>query len=119
MPETVSAARTPEEVTKLFVERANTRDAAGLAALYEEDAVLGYPSESVTVGRAGIQRVFEAMLAAAPRFEQEEPLQTLRNGDIALTSTRSKDGKGVRVQVVRRQPDGRWLRFIDRPEVLR
>jgi hypothetical protein len=34
-----------------------------------------------------------------------------------LTSTRSADNTGVRVQVLRRQPDGSWLRIIDRPEV--
>ncbi|MGA9775264.1 MAG: hypothetical protein WBU92_05020 [Candidatus Dormiibacterota bacterium] len=27
------------------------------------------------------------------------------------------DGIGVRVQVVRRQPDGSWLRVIDVPEM--
>jgi len=37
--------------------------------------------------------------------------------DLALTSTRSADNTGVRVQVLRRQPDGSWLRIIDRPEV--
>jgi hypothetical protein len=36
---------------------------------------------------------------------------------LALTSTRSADNAGVRVQVLRRQPDGSWLRIIDRPEV--
>ncbi len=118
MPETEVVARTPEEITKLFVERANAGDAAGLAALYEEDAVLGFPPGAVTTGREGIRGVFAKMLAAAPRFELEEPLATLQHGDVALTSTRSRDGKGVRVQVVRRQPDGRWLRIIDRPEVL-
>jgi hypothetical protein len=43
-------------------------------------------------------------------------MPTLRNGDIALTATRSKDNTGARAQVVRRQPDGSWLRMIDRPE---
>ena len=48
--------------------------------------------------------------------EVEEPLPTLHHGDLALTSTRPKDGTGGRVQVARRQPDGSWLRIIDRPE---
>jgi len=34
-----------------------------------------------------------------------------------LTSTRSADGQGSRVQVARRQADGSWLRVIDRPEL--
>ena len=35
----------------------------------------------------------------------------------ALTSTRSADSTGVRVQVPRRQPGGSWLRIMDRPGV--
>jgi hypothetical protein len=30
----------PEDLTRLFVERANDGDASGIAALYEEDAVM-------------------------------------------------------------------------------
>jgi hypothetical protein len=47
----------------------------------------------------------------------ETPLPTVRFEDLALTSTRSADNTGVRVQVLRRQPVGSWLRIIDRPEV--
>ena len=49
-------------------------------------------------------------------FELEEALPTVRNGDLAVTSTRPADNTGGRVQLVRRQPDGSWLRVIDRPE---
>ena len=34
------SARTPEDLTRLFVERANAGDADGLAALYAPDAVM-------------------------------------------------------------------------------
>jgi hypothetical protein len=47
----------------------------------------------------------------------EEPLPTVRYGDLALTSTPSADRKGSRVQVTQRQPDATWLRIIDRPEM--
>ena len=46
----------------------------------------------------------------------EEALPTLRSGDLALTSTRPADESGGRAQVARRQPDGTWLRVLDRPE---
>jgi hypothetical protein len=59
----------------------------------------------------------EKLLAAAPAFRPEEPLPTLRFGDLALTSTRPADGTGGRVQVARRQPDGTWQRIMDRPEL--
>jgi hypothetical protein len=39
----------PEDLTRLFVERANAGDAAGIAALYEEEAVMAYPPGKVTV----------------------------------------------------------------------
>ena len=110
-------AKNPEDLARLFVEHANAGDAAGLAELYEPDAVLAYPPSEVTVGRPAIQAVFERMLANPPRFEIEDPLPTVRNGDLALTSTRPKDNTGGRAQVARRQPDGTWLRIIDRPEV--
>lgn len=110
-------ATEPEELSRLFVERANAGDAEGLAELYEPDAVLAYPPGSQTVGREAIREVCEQMIAHAPSFELEEALPTVRNGDLAITSTRPADNTGGRVQVVRRQPDGNWLRVIDRPEI--
>jgi ketosteroid isomerase-like protein len=106
----------PEDLTRLFVERANAADAAGIAALYEEGAVMAYPPGAVTVGRDAIRALWEKVLANAPHFELEPPLPTLVSGDIALTSTPQKDGAGARAQVTRRQPDGTWLRLLDQPE---
>ncbi len=109
-------ADTPEDLARLFVARANAGDAEGLSELYEPDAVLGFPPGAETVGRAAIRAVFDQMLADPPPFTVEEPLPTLRHGDLALTATRSADGTGGRAQVARRQPDGSWLRILDRPE---
>ena len=106
----------PEDLTRLFVERANSKDAAGIAALYEENAVMAYPPGGQTVGRDAIQALWEKLLPKMPRFELEEPLPTLVSGDIALTATAPKDKAGARAQVVRRQPDGTWLRLLDQPE---
>jgi uncharacterized protein (TIGR02246 family) len=106
----------PEDLTRLFVERANERDAAGVAELYEEQAVMAYPPGKVTEGRDAIQSLWEKVLPNGPRFEQEPPLPTLISGDIALTSTPPKDGAGARAQVARRQSDGTWLRLLDQPE---
>ncbi|GGL02503.1 YybH family protein [Nocardia jinanensis] len=106
----------PEDLTRLFVERSNAGDAAGVAELYEENAVLAYPPGSRTVGREAIRVLWEKVLSGRPHFEPESPLPTLHSGDIALTSTPPKDGTGARAQVVRRQPDGSWLRLLDQPE---
>lgn len=110
-------AAQPEDLARMFVERANAGDAEGLAALYEQDAVLAFPPGRTTVGREAIKKVLVEMLAHASHFEEEEALPTVRNGDLAITSTRPADNTGGRVQVVRLQPDGGWLRVMDRPEV--
>ncbi len=106
----------PEDLTRLFVERANERDADGVADLYEEHAVMAYPPGKVTEGREAIRALWEKILANGPHFEQEPPLPTLISGDIALTSTPPNDGAGARAQVTRRQVDGTWLRLLDEPE---
>lgn len=112
-------AWTPEDLTRLFVERANAGDADGLADLYEEDAVMAYPPGEVTVGRAAIRELWAGILAQRPQFQPEQPLPTLISGDLALTSTPPRDGAGARAQVVRRQPDGSWRRVLDQPEFVR
>jgi ketosteroid isomerase-like protein len=109
-------AQRPEDLTRLFVERANAGDAAGIAALYEEHAVMAYPPGGQTVGRDAIRTLWEKVLANKPHFEQEQPLPTLISGDIALTATAPKDAAGARAQVARRQADGTWLRLLDQPE---
>ncbi len=116
MAPTHERALRPEDLTRLFVARANAGDAAGLAALYEPDAALAYPPGGFTRGRPAIQRLYEQMLTRVPRFEPEESLPPLLAGDLALCATRRRDGKGIRLQVARRQADGGWLRVLDWPE---
>jgi uncharacterized protein (TIGR02246 family) len=110
-------AGTPEEITTLFVQRLNERDADGMAELYAADAVMAYPPGQTTVGRDAIRAVLaEFTEHARLPVPQEESLPAICHGDLALTSTPSGDGTGVRVQVTQRQSDGSWLRIIDRPE---
>ncbi len=110
-------ATEPEDVTRLVSERLNAGEAEGVAALYEPDAVLAYPADRPVTGREAIQAIYQQMADAGVKFALETPLPTVRFEDLELTSTRSVDNTGVRVQVLRRQPDGSWLRIIDRPEV--
>jgi ketosteroid isomerase-like protein len=112
-----AVALNPEDVTRLVAERLNAGDAAGVAALYEPQAVLAYPIDNPIVGREAIQQVYRKMVDAGIKFAIENPLPTVRFENLALASTRSADNTGLRVQVLRCQPDGSWLRIIDRPEV--
>jgi uncharacterized protein (TIGR02246 family) len=110
-------AQRPEDITRMFVKRANAKDADGLAALYEPDAVLAFPPGQMTVGRDAIRGVYERMLTQDLTFKQERPLPTLYFGDeLALTATPASDEAGARAQVVHRQPDGTWMRILDRPD---
>jgi len=116
MTERATAAE-PEDITRLFVERASAGDAEGLAALYEPGAVLAFPPGSEVTGRPAILAACRKLVAAGVPFRHEEPLPAVRFENMALTSTRAADGTGGRVQVARRQADGSWLRIIDRPEL--
>ena len=109
-------AHTPEDLTRLFVERANDADADGVAALYDIDAVMAYPPGEQTVGREAIRELWHGILAKRPHFQPEATLPTLIAGELALTATAPRDGAGARAQVARRQPDGTWLRVLDQPE---
>lgn len=110
-------AMQPEDVTRLIVERLNAGDAAGVAAFYEPQAVMAYPADRPVTGRQAIQAIYQRVVDAGVKFAVEAPLPTVRFENLALTSTRSADNTGIRVQVLRRQPDDSWLRIIDRPEV--
>lgn len=110
-------AETPEDIARLFVQFANAGDADAVAGLYEENAVMAFPPGSLTAGRTAIRDVISQMLAAAPTFTVEEARPTVISGDLAMTSTKPSDGTGGRTQVARRQPDGSWLRVLDRPEL--
>jgi ketosteroid isomerase-like protein len=110
-------ATRPEDLSRLFVERANAGDVEGLVALYEPDAVLAFPPGEVTVGSQAIRQAYQRLLADRPTFTAGDQQPPLRHGDLALTSTRLVGG-GATVEVARRQPDGTWLWVIDQPNVL-
>jgi ketosteroid isomerase-like protein len=110
-------AMQPEDVTRLVAERLNAGNAAGVAALYEPQAVLAYPADRPVTGRDAIRAIYQQLADAGVEFAVETPLPSVRFENLALTSTRSADNTGVRVQVLRQQSDGSWLRIIDRPEI--
>ena len=107
---------TPEDITRQFVDAVNAGDVEALVDLYEPDAVIAFPPGQITQGHDAIRRLYEGMLEQQLHFEYEQPLTTLISGDLALTATPAQDEAGVRVQVVRKQPDGTWKRVLDRPD---
>ncbi len=105
----------PEDLDRLFLERASAGDVEGVVALYEPEAVLVFPPGQLAAGTDAIRQVYRELLASPPRFAGTiRP--AVRNGDLALTST-TRAGNAT-VEVARRQPDGTWLWLIDQPSVL-
>jgi ketosteroid isomerase-like protein len=113
MPDTETARRAlqPEDLDRIFLERASAGDVDGVVALYEPGAVLAFPPGHLAIGTEAIRQVYAELLASPPRFTG-----AIRNGDIAITST-TRAGNAT-VEVARRQPDGTWLWMIDQPSIL-
>ncbi len=108
-------AAAPEDLGRLFLQRAGAGDVAGVVALYEPGAVLATPGGELAVGTDAILAVYQALLASRPQFTGEvQP--ALRSGDLALTSTRFPGG--ATAEIARRQPDGSWLWAADQPRVV-
>jgi uncharacterized protein (TIGR02246 family) len=116
---------TPEALMRTFSARLNGADLEGLVALYESDAVFEPQPGVVVHGRAAIRDALGQLLAIGPTITADT-VQVLTGGDVALvvnewamTGT-APDGTAVRqggrsADVVRRQPDGRWLVVVDKP----
>ena len=112
------AARNPEDLARLFIVRANAGDVEGLASLYEPGAVLACPNGHLAVGIDAIRRFYSRLLADRPVFLAGEQSPPLRNGNVALTSSRLKNG-AVTAEIARQQLDGTWLWAVDQPSVSR
>lgn len=110
------AAR-PEDLGDLFLARANAGDVEGIVALYEPDATLALPGGGTVSGHQEIRKFYTGLLASRPSFTSGGQRVPLRNGDLALTSTRLPSGDTT-VEVAHRQPDGSWLWTIDQPALL-
>ncbi|HEX2389660.1 MAG TPA: SgcJ/EcaC family oxidoreductase [Casimicrobiaceae bacterium] len=118
-------ARTPEELDTLFAKALNAGDLDALTSLYEPDASLMPAPGSVVVGKVAIRSALAGFLAAKPSMTLTARTLT-QTGDLALVSAQWRlamngpDGNpstmtGQSVEVLRRQPDGRWLFAIDFP----
>jgi ketosteroid isomerase-like protein len=106
----------PEDLARSFVVRANAGDVDGLVALYEPDAVLAGSDGQVLIGTEAIRGFYARLLADRPTFVAGEQHAALRQGDLALTSSRLVNGI-VTAEIARRQLDGTWLWAIDQPAI--
>lgn len=118
------AAKTPEDVDRLFGEYVNAGNAEGVVGLYEPDAVLLAPDGEAR-GTQQIRAAIEQLVAAKLRL-QMNVTKVVRGGDTAVLyndwsgSVIGPDGNqvamsGKAIEVVRRQPDGTWKFVVDDP----
>ncbi len=119
------SAQTPEDIDRLFAEALNAGKLDALVALYEPQATLAPMLDKLVTGTAAIREALAGFLAGKPRMSLT-PRLVAQAGELAVVSAKwelsmtGTDGKpanmtGQSVEVVRRQPDGRWLFAIDLP----
>jgi ketosteroid isomerase-like protein len=110
------SAKSPEDLARLFVERANKQDVEGLVALYEPDAVLYIGNGNTAQGSEAIREFFQKFIQITPTFPPGKQMRALVNESLALTSSRLASGD-VTAEVARKQKDGSWLWVIDHPSL--
>ena len=120
-PTTREPANDPQDLERLLVARENAGDVASMTALFEPDAVVDIGGGTFLRGRDAIHEFFAKLQVTGfgpekRKFELGEQRPALICGDLALTSTRSRNGT-VTSEVARRQKDGTWLWVIDRYSV--
>ena len=120
MTQTDLSKRTPEEVFNHHGQSLGAEDLDAILMDYANTATLLSPS-GVLRGKEAIHEFFTKLQVTGfgpekRKFEFGEQRPALICGDLALTSTRSRNGT-VTSEVARRQKDGTWLWVIDRYSV--
>ncbi|KQP59132.1 hypothetical protein ASG40_16825 [Methylobacterium sp. Leaf399] len=110
-----SPAQAPEDLARLFNERANAGDVEGLVALYEPGALLA-AGAVVATGHDEIRRFYTDLLSRRSHFPSAEALPALRNGPIAMTFARLPNGT-LSVETAREQEGGGWRWVIDQLKI--
>ena len=121
----VKRAEVPEDLHPLFAQALNAGDVEALAALYSADACLMAERGTPARGSADLRAALARYVAAESRIELSTR-NVVRAGDTALLvgdwrfRRMGKDDRevltsGTSIEVVRRQPDGRWCYLIDLP----
>lgn len=119
-------ASTPQEMHAIFKELLEARDLDGLLTLYEPEAAMVNGPGQVAVGLPAIRDSLAPFVGMEAKITFQ-PAEVAQSGDIALVHAKwTGTGKtpegpiemaGVTSEVLRRQPDGRWLYLVDDPGV--
>jgi ketosteroid isomerase-like protein len=119
------SAQTPLDVITKLTESINAGDLERAVALYESTAVLVARPGAAARGTAELRQALAGFIAMRPTLTSRAH-SLLESGDIALYLGRwtlrgiDPNGQplalaGESTDVLRRQPDGRWLIAVDNP----
>ena len=121
----LKTTRGPEDCDHAFAACVKARDLEGLVALYEPQAQYVRRNGTVVVGQAAIRELLQSLTNVATEIEMNVTTVATLNGIALLyndwtSKTVGEDGRmressGKAIEIVRRQPDGRWLFAIDDP----
>ena len=115
----------PDEVVQAFFRAFNRGDLDAVMAMYEPQASMVVRSDHIAEGRAAVREALVGFLAMKPTLMPEK-YRIVTANDLALSIIKwslkgtGPDGQPVRMEgtssdVMRKQPDGRWLFAIDNP----
>lgn len=115
----------PESAHDEFLRLYRVGDLDGLVGLYENAAAIVAADGSTSTGKAAVREALGGLLALGGTLDLATRYAA-RSGDIALLSNTWRlhgtgtDGKaldltGQTTEIVRQQPDGRWLYVVDHP----
>jgi len=119
------AAPTPADCDRRFAECVQSSDLDGLVALYEPGACLVRQDGTIAIGHLEIRQALAA-LTSQPMTIEMHVVAAIETDDLAMLyndwDIRLVGGDGMptgragkAIEIVRRQPDGRWLFVIDDP----
>jgi uncharacterized protein (TIGR02246 family) len=120
------AARTPEDLDRLFTEHMAAGDVDAIVALYEPGGVLVSAEGVPTIGHAAIRAALARLAAMRPQMTMNVRRVVRTADDLAVVyndwkmaavdpNGREVTMAGKAIEVSRRQGDGGWLFAVDDP----
>lgn len=117
--------RSPVETVNQLIEAINRGNLEEALALYEPQASMVVEPGKNANGPAALRQALEGFIRLRPTLKSEQHV-VVQAGDLVLNcsewtlSGTGPDGKpvqmsGLSADVLRRQPDGRWLIAVDNP----
>jgi len=117
--------RTPEQLHPLWIQAHNMGDLNAMMALCEPSVCFVTWSGQNVTGATAVREAYRAILETKPHMTLVSTVEAIEcGGDLCLvlfrwTSTATlpngtpKTFEGLATDIVRRQPDGRWLLVLD------